>query len=61
MNRQGRPTEPVQALAPAPETFTGNRALRIDMIHPREFGKNVYPRAKQPGYIAQHEMQVEDQ
>ena len=30
MNRQGRPTEPVQALAPAPETFTGNRALRIE-------------------------------
>jgi len=30
MNRQGRPTEPVQALAAAPETFTGNRALRIE-------------------------------
>src|ERR1043165_6142891 len=30
MNRQGRPTEPVLALSPAPETFTGNRALRIE-------------------------------
>jgi len=30
MNRQGRPTEPVQALSAAPETFTGNRALRIE-------------------------------
>ena len=30
MNRQGRPTEPVQALSVAPETFTGNHALRIE-------------------------------
>ena len=30
MNRQGRPTEPVQVLSAAPETFTGNRALRIE-------------------------------
>jgi len=30
MNRQGRPTEPVQALSVAPETFTGNRGLRIE-------------------------------
>src|ERR1043165_1945385 len=30
MNRQGRPTEPVQALSAAPATFTGNRALRIE-------------------------------
>src|SRR4051812_49258823 len=30
MNRQGRPTEPVEALSGAPETFTGNRALRIE-------------------------------
>ena len=30
MNRQGRPTEPVEALSIAPETFTGNRALRIE-------------------------------
>ena len=30
MNRQGRPTEPVEALSTAPETFTGNRGLRIE-------------------------------
>ena len=30
MNRQGRPTEPVQTLSTAPHTFTGNRALRIE-------------------------------
>src|SRR5256714_3676281 len=30
MNRQGRPTEPVQALSTAPNTFTGNRARRIE-------------------------------
>src|SRR2546430_2076331 len=30
MNRQGRPTEPVAALAAAPATFPGNRALRIE-------------------------------
>src|SRR5947209_3690259 len=30
MNRQGRPTEPIQAISTAPETFTGNRALRIE-------------------------------
>ena len=30
MNRQGRPTEPVQAILTAPETFTGNHALRIE-------------------------------
>jgi glycine dehydrogenase subunit 2 len=30
MNRQGRPTEPIEALEAAPATFTGNRALRIE-------------------------------
>ena len=30
MNRQGRPTEPVEAIALAPHTFTGNRALEIE-------------------------------
>ena len=39
MNRQGRPTEPVAALASAPETFTGNRALRIEEALSFEFGR----------------------
>jgi glycine dehydrogenase subunit 2 len=30
MNQQGRPTKPVEAVAVAPQTFTGNRALRIE-------------------------------
>src|SRR5439155_12089626 len=30
MNRQGRPTQPIEALSTAPNTFTGNRALRIE-------------------------------
>ncbi len=39
MNRQGRPTEPVQALAAAAETFTGNRALRIEEALIFEIGR----------------------
>ena len=38
-NRQGRPTEPVAALSTAPETFTGNRALRIEEALIFEFGR----------------------
>jgi glycine dehydrogenase subunit 2 len=30
MNSQGRPTKPIEAVALAPATFTGNRALRIE-------------------------------
>src|SRR5205085_2153976 len=30
MNRQGRPTQPIEAPSTAPNTFTGNRALRIE-------------------------------
>src|SRR5258708_5462098 len=30
MNQQGRPTQPVEAVALMPPTFTGNRALRIE-------------------------------
>src|SRR5437868_8971898 len=39
MNRQGRPTEPVQAIAAAPNTFTGNRALRIEEALLFEIGR----------------------
>src|SRR6476469_4716835 len=39
MNRQGRPTEPIQALSSAPETFTGNRALRIEEALIFEIGR----------------------
>jgi glycine dehydrogenase subunit 2 len=39
MNRQGRPTEPVAALSTAPETFTGNRALRIEEALIFEIGR----------------------
>jgi glycine dehydrogenase subunit 2 len=39
MNRQGRPTEPVQALSTAPHTFTGNRALRIEEALIFEIGR----------------------
>src|SRR5947209_8622331 len=39
MNRQGRPTEPVQAIAAAPNTFTGNRALRIEEALIFEIGR----------------------
>src|SRR5438045_6870900 len=39
MNRQGRPTEPVAALAAAPNTFTGNRALRIEEALIFEIGR----------------------
>src|SRR5256714_3138092 len=39
MNRQGRPTEPVQALSTAPNTFTGNRALRIEEALIFEIGR----------------------
>ena len=39
MNRQGRPTEPVEALSTAPETFTGNRGLRIEEALIFEIGR----------------------
>src|SRR2546421_1343538 len=39
MNRQGRPTEPVEAIAAAPHTFTGNRALRIEEALIFEIGR----------------------
>src|SRR2546423_7227982 len=39
MNRQGRPTEPVQALSTAPNTFTGNHALRIEEALIFEIGR----------------------
>ena len=39
MNRQGRPTEPLAALSTAPETFTGNRALRIEEALIFEIGR----------------------
>ena len=39
MNRQGRPTAPVEALATAPATFTGNRALRIEEALIFEIGR----------------------
>jgi glycine dehydrogenase subunit 2 len=40
MNRQGRPTEPVTALAAAgPQTFTGNRALQIEEALIFEIGR----------------------
>jgi glycine dehydrogenase subunit 2 len=39
MNRQGRPTEPVQAIGAAPSTFTGNRALRIEEALIFEIGR----------------------
>ena len=39
MNRQGRPTEPIAALSTAPETFTGNRALRIEEALIFEIGR----------------------
>ena len=39
MNRQGRPTQPVEALSIAPSTFTGNRALRIEEALIFEIGR----------------------
>jgi glycine dehydrogenase subunit 2 len=39
MNRQGRPTAPVEALSTAPATFTGNRALRIEEALIFEIGR----------------------
>ena len=39
MNRQGRPTEPVQAVSAGPNTFTGNRALRIEEALIFEIGR----------------------
>src|SRR5437773_10206986 len=39
MNRQGRPTQPVEALSTAPNTFTGNRALRIEEALIFEIGR----------------------
>ena len=39
MNRQGRPTEPFEAVPTAPNTFTGNRALRIEEALIFEIGR----------------------
>src|SRR5437773_3486615 len=39
MNRQGRPTGPVEAVSTAPNTFTGNRALRIEEALIFEIGR----------------------
>ena len=39
MNQQGRPTKPVEAVAIAPQTFTGNRALRIEEALIFEIGR----------------------
>jgi len=39
MNRQGRPTAPIEAVSPAPRTFTGNRALRIEEALLFEIGR----------------------
>ncbi len=39
MNRQGRPTEPAEAVSAAPRTFTGNRALRIEEALIFEIGR----------------------
>src|SRR6185295_12303006 len=39
MNRQGRPTEPIAMLSTAPDTFTGNRALRIEEALIFEIGR----------------------
>ena len=39
MNRQGRPTEPIEAISTAPNTFTGNRALRIEEALIFEIGR----------------------
>src|SRR6185312_9150413 len=39
MNQQGRPTKPIEAVAIAPQTFTGNRALRIEEALIFEIGR----------------------
>src|SRR5882757_8781087 len=39
MNQQGRPTKPIEAVAIAPATFTGNRALRIEEALIFEIGR----------------------
>ena len=39
MNQQGRPTKPVEAVATPPQTFTGNRALRIEEALIFEIGR----------------------
>jgi len=39
MNQQGRPTKPVEAVVTAPNTFTGNRALRIEEALIFEIGR----------------------
>lgn len=39
MNRQGRPTAPIEAISTAPVTFTGNRALRIEEALIFEIGR----------------------
>src|SRR5882757_4906608 len=39
MNSQGRPTKPVEAVSIAPQTFTGNRALRIEEALIFEIGR----------------------
>jgi glycine dehydrogenase subunit 2 len=39
MNREGRPTKPVESASPDPATFTGNRALRIEEALIFEIGR----------------------
>jgi glycine dehydrogenase subunit 2 len=39
MNRQGRPTAPIEAVSTTPRTFTGNRALRIEEALLFEIGR----------------------
>ena len=39
MNRQGRPTAPIEAVSTTPRTFTGNRALRIEEALIFEIGR----------------------
>jgi glycine dehydrogenase subunit 2 len=39
MNQQGRPTKPVETVTIAPQTFTGNRALRIEEALIFEIGR----------------------
>ena len=39
MNQQGRPTKPIEAIAVSPQTFTGNRALRIEEALIFEIGR----------------------
>jgi glycine dehydrogenase subunit 2 len=39
MNQQGRPTKPIETVSIAPQTFTGNRALRIEEALLFEIGR----------------------